>query len=896
MFNHEELNLRSAFFSKAPRQGLLGYASAFLATMLAAALTALMWPFIDPAVSLLFFIAVLFSSWYGGIQPGLLSSLLSTIGCNYFFVKPAGSFALGPEDLLRLTLFMLAAVFVSSLTMTRKQALDAALRMKSQLAVTFKSIGDAVITTDARGKVTFMNYVAQSLTGWKEEEARGRALNEIFQLTDASTNTVVVDTVVERVIRDNAVIGLGSASVVMVTRDGSQVPVDEIATPLRDADGNIAGVVLVLRNVTEHRVERGEEKILSEKIALLDSVDASMYAMDPQGRCLFISKSASLMLGFRSEDLLGRDIHEALHPLDTCQTDECPLRSMINKEGPSLIRNTFHRRNQTSVPVELSTVPILIGEAVLGAVVTITDLTNQNRAQEALLRLTSIVDSVDQAVITHTVDGIITSWNRSAENIYGYSAEEVSGRSISIIHPPGKPRELTELFTRVANQEPVETFETIRIGKGGERVHVQISVAPLIDPNGNVSGISQIARDITALKAKEEAEVIRNNNRASESAPARVQRASSGGFSDRVVEAGRNGQAAQLARATDWVRSSVVMIGRSSAMQKLFSTVERIAPTDSSVLITGATGTGKELIARAIHDQSLRRCGPFVDINCSAIPETLIEAELFGHQKGTFTGANENRAGLFEMASGGTLFLDEVDALPLAAQAKLLRVLQEKCVRRIGGRTNIAVDVRIISATNSDLPNAIGENRFRADLFYRLRVVPLQVPELCKRDGDLQLLIDHFLKRHAQNNGGIPRNFTPEALRVLLEYPWPGNVRELENAVEYALAMNADGDLGLEDLPPELISVRDQQNSTDLKPVLEAFMSDSIPLAEIEKRYILSVLQQFGGNQVKAAAALGIDRSKLYRRLRQYGVKAVKFLQEEELDGLQLRSGRKEEG
>ncbi len=334
------------------------------------------------------------------------------------------------------------------------------------------------------------------------------------------------------------------------------------------------------------------------------------------------------------------------------------------------------------------------------------------------------------------------------------------------------------------------------------------------------------------------------------------------------------------------------LVGQSPVMRKLFSVIERVAPTDASVLITGDTGTGKELAARAIHDMSKRRNAAFVDINCSAIPETLVEAELFGHQRGTFTGAHENRSGLFEKASGGTLFLDEVDALNLSAQAKLLRVLQERTVRRIGARANIAIDVRIISATNCDLAQAVAEGRFRPDLYYRLRVLPLHVPELCTRGDDIRLLVDHFLRVKAERNGQPPRSFTAEAMRSLCEYPWPGNVRELENTIEYALAIGLDEDLGMADLPPEILNAHGQPSANDFRQVLQAYINDTVPLAEIEKRYILSVLQQFGGNQVRAAAALGIDRSKLYRRLKQYGVMAVKFLQEEDLDGLQLRSMR----
>jgi len=331
------------------------------------------------------------------------------------------------------------------------------------------------------------------------------------------------------------------------------------------------------------------------------------------------------------------------------------------------------------------------------------------------------------------------------------------------------------------------------------------------------------------------------------------------------------------------------LIGQSPVMQKLFSVIGRVAPNDSSVLITGATGTGKELVARAIHDQSPRRDGRFVDVNCSAIPETLIEAELFGHQRGSFTGALANNCGLFEKASGGTLFLDEIDALNLSAQAKLLRVLQERTVRRIGARTNIAVDVRVISATNCDLAQEVAAGRFRPDLYYRLRVLPLHLPELCTRGNDIELLIAHFLRLKSEHEGAPQRRFTPEAMRALTDYPWPGNVRELENAVAYALAIGTEELLGLADLPMEISTNRTPPAATDFRDVLQAYMNETVPLAEIEKRYILSVLQQFGGNQVRAAAALGIDRSKLYRRLKQYGVMAVRFLQEEQ-DGLQLRT------
>src|SRR5882672_7684831 len=278
-------------------------------------------------------------------------------------------------------------------------------------------------------------------------------------------------------------------------------------------------------------------------------------------------------------------------------------------------------------------------------------------------------------------------------------------------------------------------------------------------------------------------------------------------------------------RDPDKTANRPTMVGLSPAMEKVFSIIRRVAPTDNAVLITGSTGTGKELVARAIHSKSLRSNGPFVDLNCSAIPETLIEAELFGHQRGTFTGAHENRPGLFEAASGGTLFLDEVDALPLAAQAKLLRVLQEKSIRRVGGRINIDVDVRIISATNSELSNAINEGRFRSDLFYRLRVFPIQVPDLCHRENDIELLVDYFLQRDANQNETAPREFAPDAMAALMQYSWPGNVRELESAVQYALAISTQEKLGINDLPSEF-SVRTQETSNELKKVRAGYEND----------------------------------------------------------------------
>lgn len=313
--------------------------------------------------------------------------------------------------------------------------------------------------------------------------------------------------------------------------------------------------------------------------------------------------------------------------------------------------------------------------------------------------------------------------------------------------------------------------------------------------------------------------------------------------------------------------SSPPFIGESSVIQELFSVIDRVSALNSSVFITGATGTGKELIARAIHARSPRASEPFIDINCSAIPETLFEAEVFGHQRGTFTGAHETRRGLFEEASGGTLFLDEVHALSLSSQAKLLRVLQEHQVRRVGGRENIPINVRIIAATNSDLRATLAEGTFRADLYFRLAVVPLHLPDLRERGNDIELLIAHFLHRHSDRNGDArKRRFSAEAMKVLLAYHWPGNVRELENAVEYTLAISDRELLRPEDLPRSILL-----ESASRTSIGEQCLRDNASLADLERAYVMAMYERHNHHQIRTAAALGIDRRTLYRKLKDFG-------------------------
>jgi two-component system response regulator HydG len=310
------------------------------------------------------------------------------------------------------------------------------------------------------------------------------------------------------------------------------------------------------------------------------------------------------------------------------------------------------------------------------------------------------------------------------------------------------------------------------------------------------------------------------------------------------------------------------IVGDSAAIRRVVELVEQVADSDASVLITGESGTGKELVARAVHERSRRRDAPFVAVNCAAMPASLLESELFGHERGAFTDAKKARPGLFVQASGGTLFLDEVGEMPLEMQVKLLRALQERKVRPIGGDAEVPFDARIVTATNRDLETEVEEGRFRADLFYRVNVVHIEVPPLRTRQADVLLLAQHFLSRHAQRNGKPVIGISPAAARKLLDYDWPGNVRELENCMERAVALTRLSEITVDDLPDK---VREHRSTNLVIPAADP--DEMLTLEEMERRYIARVLGACSGNKTQAARVLGLDRRTLYRRLESLGIK-----------------------
>jgi len=420
--------------------------------------------------------------------------------------------------------------------------------------------------------------------------------------------------------------------------------------------------------------------------------------------------------------------------------------------------------------------------------------------------LEQILDYLPDGIICHDRERRITSFNRAAEALTGYAREEVLGRDCHEVF--GRP--FCGIQCSFCGQAP-DIWTTLNyplniVTKTGEPKQVQMAVVGMTDEEGRLVGVLATVRDITSLVGLKL-----------------------------------------------WTEESIGfagIVGRDPKMVQIYRQIQKVAEHDYPVLITGETGTGKELVAAAIHSESRRCRGPFVPVNCGALPEGLVESELFGHVKGAFSGAVRDKKGRFELAHGGTIFLDEVADLARNLQVKLLRVLENGDFMRVGGEKTVTVDVRVLSATNRDLRWEVEKQRFREDLYYRLNVVPIKMPPLREREADIPLLLRHFLEE-ARNLGRGGLSFSPAAVDLMMRYPWPGNVRELQNVVHYALAGCRGEVAGPEDLPLEVRQTRKPRG----------------PAPKLEAAVVAAALQRCGGNKVQAAKLLGVGRATLYRFL-----------------------------
>jgi len=446
----------------------------------------------------------------------------------------------------------------------------------------------------------------------------------------------------------------------------------------------------------------------------------------------------------------------------------------------------------------------------------------------------TIIDTLQDALMVVDTRGRIVAVNPAAEQMTGYSAAELVGRSCRLLDCTG---------CQILDGEPPNPYCGLYVAGGvkakrcsitnkdGRTITVIKNAAILRDEGGRVIGAVETLKDMSEIvRQQEEILSLRKSLH---------------------LDEGYHG-----------------ILGKSAVMTVLYELVESVALTQAPVLITGESGTGKELVARAVHEAGPRVGRPFIKVNCAALNENLLESELFGHAKGSYTGASRDRVGRFEAAHGGTIFLDEIGDIPLSTQVKLLRVLEEKEIERVGDHTPVKVDVRIISATNRNLDRMIREGAFREDLFFRINVFPLVCPSLRERREDIPLIVQSFIRQNSEKTGKKILGMTPEAMEKVMAYAWPGNVRELRNAIEYAFVLCPSGGIGIKHLPPKIL---DTGAACVCPP--ESVASTPSPWQDhAGRRELIEALRQAKGNQTEAARLLGVSRVTIWKRIKRFGL------------------------
>ncbi|HEB51409.1 MAG TPA: PAS domain-containing protein [Desulfobulbus sp.] len=661
------------------------------------------------------------------------------------------------------------------------------------------SIFDGVFTVDLDQRITFFNQAAVALTGFRPGEVLGRHFADVLKMAGSEPP--------ERSALVRAMETGRPASqenVYLEVKEGRILPVSVSAAPLIDARGHFFGGVQSFRDNTD--------RIQTDLI--LDHVVDGVFTVDPRGRITSFNRAAARITGYDPEEVLGRSCTHLFANSECAQRE----RELLSPESgvEHWIDKTIYIRgkNDRIVPVAMSSVPMTGRDRqLLGMVQTFRDITDRIEQQY-------ILDSVADGVFTVDRNYVITSFNRAAETITGYSADQVLGRPCREVFDTGICTSGCPLARAIESRSRVTVAEQVIHGRDGGRIPVQVSATALIDDTGNVIGGVETFKDLT--------EVTRLRRRLSE-------------------ESKKTG-----------------IISRSPRMQKILSVLPEFARSESTILILGESGTGKELIAQVIHKLSPRKDKPFVAVNSGALPDTLLESELFGYKAGAFTDARKDRKGRFAAAEGGSLFLDEIGDISQAMQVKLLRVIQSRTYEPLGSNTPVKTDVRIITATNRKLDEMVRNKEFREDLYYRLNVVKIELPPLRERMEDLPILIDHFIQRFNRQRNKKISGISDEALAILKGYDFPGNIRELENIIEYAFIMCHDAAILPRHLPEDFL---DRSNSGG-----KAVLRQPMTLAEVEKQAILEALKRNDYKKMKTCRELGISKDTLRRKLKAYGV------------------------
>ena len=664
------------------------------------------------------------------------------------------------------------------------------------------SIFDGVFTVDLEQRITFFNKAAVALTGFRPAEVLGRHFAEVLKMAGSEPDQPALVRAMET--------GRPASqeSVYLEVKAGRILPVSVSAAPLIDARGHFFGGVASFRDNTD--------RIQTDLI--LDHVVDGVFTVDPRGRITSFNRAAARITGYDPAEVLGQPCTRLFANSECEQREQALLAPGAGIE--QWINKTIYIRGKDDrvVPVAMSSVPMTGHDRrPLGMVQTFRDITDQIEQQY-------ILDSVADGVFTVDRNYIITSFNRAAETITGYSADQVLGRPCREVFDTDICVSGCPLARAIETRSRVTVAEQVIHGRDGDEIPVQVSSTALIDDGGNIIGGVETFKDLT--------EVTRLRRRLSE-------------------ESKKTG-----------------IISRSPRMQKILSVLPEFARSESTILILGESGTGKELVAQVIHKLSPRRDKPFVAVNSGALPDTLLESELFGYKAGAFTDARKDRKGRFAAAEGGSLFLDEIGDISQAMQVKLLRVIQNRTYEPLGSNTPVKTDVRIITATNRKLDEMVRNKEFREDLYYRLNVVKIELPPLRERMEDLPLLVDHFIQRFNRQRNKKIRGISEEALAILKRYDFPGNIRELENIIEYAFIMCHDSAILPRHLPEDFL---DQGGGRE-----EQAPRQPMTLAEVEKQAILEALERNEYKKMKTCRELGISKDTLRRKLKAYGVDGKK--------------------
>ena len=722
----------------------------------------------------------------------------------------------------------------------------------------------AIFHLDREGCITGLNRNAERISGRPLAELFGRPFQDLFAPDDdIASLTGIFDRL------DPDELPIRQFHLLELRQNGSRMEVLTTIMPIWGRDRSVTGALVTLDTNNEAFVHQ----------TLLDSVPEGILTVNRNLEIVSFNAAARQITGWSLDEVLGQNC-QLVFPPELCE-NKCLIRSAIEQAIPFSAQTIYmHHKDGHAFPLSLSTSPLFdLNGKVIGAVQTFHDCS-------ASLLNDLILASVADGVFTIDHDRTITSFNRAAEHITGWTQAEVVGKPCREIFHSSVCGDNCLLQMAIDRTSMFVDRAIFIKGKAGNSIPVTVSSSPLFDDFGNIIGGIETFRDNTSSICGRNCAIAESLYKGTPAANRSITIVNSRG--DKVpisisaapltdhegniiggVETFRDlSVITELRQQLSQRYTFDSIISKSPAMQRLFTILPDIARSPSTVLILGESGTGKELIARSLYNASERAEGPFVAVNCAALPETLLESELFGYKAGAFTDARKDRIGRFAAAEGGTLFLDEIGDLPGPVQVKLLRVLQDKVYEPLGSNTPVKADVRIITATNRNLEELVRAGAFRDDLFYRLNVVRISLPPLRERKEDIPLLIEHFIKKYSAQQGKDIVGMANEALAILMRHDFPGNIRELENIVEYAFILCEGGYIQPEHLPEPFAAGVGAEET--VQPMMDR--AEPRSLEEIEKQAISRSLERNYWRKMVTCRELGISKDTLRRKIERYGL------------------------